>query len=59
MDNGEWYYKTWEMYTNGLDQNYCRNPFGEEDRLWCYTTNPDVEWDYCEPRNILNEEKII
>ena len=30
------------------DHNYCRNPDGE-DTIWCYTTDPDKRWDYCEP----------
>jgi hypothetical protein len=28
------------------DHNNCRDPDGEE-QLWCYTTNPNVRWDYC------------
>ncbi|XP_078697558.1 plasminogen-like [Branchiostoma floridae x Branchiostoma belcheri] len=31
---------------SGLDQNYCRNPDGE-DTLWCYTTDSGKRWDYC------------
>ena len=26
--------------------NYCRNPFGEELTLWCYTTT-SLRWDFC------------
>ncbi|XP_025998839.1 plasminogen-like isoform X5 [Astatotilapia calliptera] len=30
----------------GLDNNYCRNPDNER-RPWCYTTDPDTRWEYC------------
>ncbi len=29
-----------------LAANHCRNP-NSRNRPWCYTTDPDVEWDYC------------
>ncbi|XP_078679177.1 uncharacterized protein LOC144914840 isoform X2 [Branchiostoma floridae x Branchiostoma belcheri] len=32
---------------SGLDQNYCRNPEGE-DTLWCYTTDPGKKWEFCD-----------
>ena len=32
----------------GLDENYCRNPDGAE-TMWCYTTDPEQRWEYCEP----------
>eukprot|EP00588_Corethron_pennatum_P020456 CAMPEP_0194331574 /NCGR_PEP_ID=MMETSP0171-20130528/56010_1 /TAXON_ID=218684 /ORGANISM="Corethron pennatum, Strain L29A3" /LENGTH=541 /DNA_ID=CAMNT_0039093097 /DNA_START=55 /DNA_END=1680 /DNA_ORIENTATION=+ len=28
-------------------ENYCRNPDGE-DAVWCYTTDKDKRWDYCD-----------
>ena len=28
------------------DHNFCRNPDGEQ-RVWCYTTDPDQRWEYC------------
>jgi len=31
------------------DHNYCRNPDGESG-VWCYTTNPDKRWEYCDVR---------
>ena len=30
------------------NHNYCRNPDGE-DKIWCYTTDPDKRWEYCDP----------
>ncbi|XP_071955733.1 zinc metalloproteinase nas-4-like isoform X2 [Antedon mediterranea] len=30
------------------DHNYCRNPGGRRERLWCYTTLKDKTWDYCD-----------
>ncbi|CAK8679229.1 unnamed protein product [Clavelina lepadiformis] len=30
----------------GLENNYCRNP-DIKDKPWCYTTNPNKEWEYC------------
>ena len=32
----------------GLQANYCRNP-DASNTIWCYTSDPDVTWDYCEP----------
>ncbi|XP_042337692.1 plasminogen-like, partial [Plectropomus leopardus] len=31
----------------GLDNNYCRNP-DQKERPWCYTTDPETPWEYCD-----------
>ena len=31
---------------SNLVSNYCRNPDGEPS-AWCYTTDPNVRWEYC------------
>uniref|UniRef100_A0A3Q0QY37 Kringle domain-containing protein n=1 Tax=Amphilophus citrinellus TaxID=61819 RepID=A0A3Q0QY37_AMPCI len=33
-------------HCKGLDNNYCRNPDNEK-IPWCYTTDPDTRWEYC------------
>ena len=30
------------------NHNYCRNPSSEDGGVWCYTTDPDVKWEYCD-----------
>jgi len=37
--------------------NYCDNPNGEDDGKWCYTTDPNVRWDYCDP-NCRNQKEV-
>jgi len=41
--------------TAGLDGNYCRNPSSDSaTTIWCYTTDPLVEWEYCKPIDPLD-----
>ena len=30
--------------------NYCRNPDGEPGGIWCYTTDANKRWEYCDPK---------
>ena len=34
-------------YTEVGDHNYCRNPSGNLNGVWCYTTDPGKRWEYC------------
>lgn len=34
-------------YTTNENNNYCRNPGGIDDYPWCYTTDPNKRWEYC------------
>ena len=36
------------------DHNYCRNPGGVEDSIWCYVTK-DPGWAYCDINNLTLE----
>ena len=37
--------------------NYCRNPPGDqEERPWCYTTDPDRRWELCDVRDCATRQ---
>ena len=29
------------------EHNHCRNPDGDSSGVWCHTTDPDEQWEYC------------
>ena len=33
--------------------NYCRNPDGSTNGIWCYTTDPNTRWEYCDPSLVI------
>jgi len=49
---------------SGLVKNYCRNPSGAS-TIWCYTTDPNKRWDYCDAMGtewrdiVANEAELI
>ncbi|XP_075059363.1 plasminogen-like [Mixophyes fleayi] len=37
-----------EKFPNaGLESNFCRNPDGDENGPWCYTTDPSTRFEFC------------
>jgi len=51
---------TQDNFWEGIDgaMNYCRNPDFSDGGLWCYTTNPDVRWEYCDVTLCEDEELL-
>ena len=39
-------------YNSVGDHNFCRNPDNDSGGTWCYTTDPNVRWDYCDQRDV-------
>ena len=34
-------------FTEVGEHSHCRNPNGDSEGVWCFTTDPDKEWEYC------------
>ena len=34
-------------YTDVGEHNHCRNPDGDIEGVWCFTTDPNKEWEHC------------
>lgn len=43
----------------GLEENYCRNPDNDEKGPWCYTTDPNTRFDYCNIPECEGEDTYI
>ena len=47
------------------DHNFCRNPDGTVNprpgasSVWCFTTDPNKEWDFCDPCGKLQDHRNI
>ena len=39
------------------NHNFCRNP-DDGDRVWCYTTDSDTRWEYCDVPKESFEHKL-
>ena len=46
-------------HTEVGEHNHCRNPDGDSSGVWCYTTDPDKDWEYCSvPRCVSKLKKM-
>jgi len=56
-------HEKWTNFPEGreeLAKNYCRNPDkNTPDGPWCYTTNPNVRWEYCDVKFCEKGDRIM
>jgi hypothetical protein len=38
-----------------LVKNYCRDPQGLKGQPWCFTTDLNIEWEYCEIQQCIGK----
>ena len=41
------------------NHSFCRNPSGQWERPWCYSDNPDVDWEFCDVPLCGNDNLFI
>lgn len=39
------------------DHNFCRNPNGASDTIWCYVYGSTNHWDYCVPQSHVGQSR--
>lgn len=42
----------------GIEENYCRNPSGERDDVWCFTDDETGDWDFCVVESCEGDEGL-
>ena len=45
--------------TEAGEHNHCRNPSGKLGGVWCYTNDPDKEWEYCSVPRCVPKLKVL
>ena len=45
-----------QNHTHVGTHNYCRNPDGSAEGVWCYTNNPNKEIDFCDVRECTGKD---
>ena len=46
-------------YTHVGEHNYCRNPYGDPQGVYCYTTDPEKRWEYCSVPRCASQLKVF